>query len=181
MCSNDSSNRYEGSISIENCTDLVVEAKISGCVDEMLSDSGTEISLLDEQLRKRCKNHFIQRPILPVGHTRIKSGACVSPIIEKQAIKTKYEQGTEIHATVLGVRKLGHNIIWEVDKLNKQHATFEFLKETLQGKVDSVQPVSYTHLDVYKRQVFALSRNPLTEPWGSASYSLSYLSSAPVW
>ena len=38
--------------------------------------------------------------------------------------------------TVIGVRKLGHNIIWEVDKLNKQHATFEFLKELLPAKVD---------------------------------------------
>ena len=47
----------------------------------------------------------------------------------------------EIDVTVIGVRKLGHNIIWEVDKLNKQHATFEFLNETVQGKVDSVPHV----------------------------------------
>ena len=61
MCNNDNSIKHEGNISIENCTDLIVEAKISGYVDGMLFDSGTEISLLDEQLRKRCKNHFIQR------------------------------------------------------------------------------------------------------------------------
>ena len=63
-------------------------------------------------------------PILQVSHTRIKSATCESQIIEKQAIKTKYEQGTEIHATVLGVRKLGHNIILECQK------------ELLQAKVD---------------------------------------------
>ena len=50
MCNNDNSDKHEGNISIENCTDLIVEAKISGYVDEMLFDSGSEISLLDEQL-----------------------------------------------------------------------------------------------------------------------------------
>ena len=67
-------------------------------------------------------------------------------------------QGTEIDVNVIGVRKLGRNIIWEVDKLNKLHSTLEFQKELLPAKVDCrphvirLGPVSYTHLGVYKRQ-----------------------------
>ena len=80
-------------------------------------------------------------PILPVSHTRIKSVTCESQIVEKQARITRYVQGTKIDATVHGVRKFGHNIMLEVDKLNKQHATFGFLNETLQNKVDSVPHV----------------------------------------
>ena len=49
MCSNDNSNKYEGNISTENGTDLIVEAKISGYVDEVLFDSVAEISLMDER------------------------------------------------------------------------------------------------------------------------------------
>ena len=53
MCSNDNSNECEENISIENGTDLIVDAKISSYIDEVLFDSGAEISLMDERLLKR--------------------------------------------------------------------------------------------------------------------------------
>ena len=72
---------------------------------------------MDERLLKRHKNHFIQTPVLPVSHTRIKSAMGESQIVDKQALITRCVQGTEIEVTVLVVRKLRH-IILEVDKLN---------------------------------------------------------------
>ena len=152
---NNNNNEGKKIVSIENCTDLVVEAKISGYVDEMLSDSGTEISLLDEQLLKRYKNHFLQTPVLPVSHTRIKSATYESQIIEKQALKTEYVQDTRIDATVLGVRKLGHNIILEVDELNKLPVGFP--NNILRGKVDSVE-----HLIRLGRSKDKITNNSLT-------------------
>ena len=76
-----------------------------------------------------------------MNHKIIQSATGESQIVEKQALITRYVQGTEIEITVLVVRKLGHDIILEVDKLNTLHATIEFRNETLQCKVDSGQHI----------------------------------------
>ena len=55
---NNNNNEDEKSVSIENDTDLVVNAKINGCVGEVLFDSGAEISLMDERFLERHRKHF---------------------------------------------------------------------------------------------------------------------------
>ena len=70
---NDNSNECEENISIENDTDFIVNAKINGCVGEVLFDSGAEISLMDERFLERHKKHLKKIPILPVNHKIIKS------------------------------------------------------------------------------------------------------------
>ena len=67
----------------------------------------------------------------------MKSATGESQVVEKHSLIAKYVQGVEIEIAVLVVRKLGHEIMLEVDKLNTLHATIEFPNETLQGKVDS--------------------------------------------
>ena len=57
VCNNDSS-ECEENISVENDTNLIVNAKINGCVGEVLFDSGVEISLMDERFLLKHKNHF---------------------------------------------------------------------------------------------------------------------------
>ena len=56
-CNNDN-NECDENISVENDTNLIVNAKINGCVGEVLFDSGAEISLMDKRLLLKHKNHF---------------------------------------------------------------------------------------------------------------------------
>ena len=59
---NDNNNECEKIISIENDTDLIVNAKINGCVGEVLFDSGAEISLMHERFLERHKKHLKKKP-----------------------------------------------------------------------------------------------------------------------
>ena len=57
VCNNDN-NECDENISVENDTNLIVNAKINGCVGKVLFDSGAEISLMDERFLLKHKNHF---------------------------------------------------------------------------------------------------------------------------
>ena len=120
-----------------NDTDLIVNAKINGCVGEVLFDSGAEISLMDERFLERHKKHFKKIPILPVNHKIIKSATGESQMVDRQALITISIQGVEIEITVLIIKKLVYDIILGVDALNKLHATIDFPNKMLKCTVNN--------------------------------------------
>ena len=104
MCIRDRDKCVEN-IRVKDDNDIVVNAKINGCVREVLFDSGAQISLIDEHFLTKHKHCFKKIPILPVNNKIVISATCESQVVRKQALITIYTQGVEIEVPILVKKK----------------------------------------------------------------------------
>ena len=55
---NNCRNKCVENVRVKDDNDIVVKAKINGCVGEVLFDSGAQISLIDERFLTKHKHYF---------------------------------------------------------------------------------------------------------------------------
>ena len=68
---NDYGDECVKNVRIKDDNDIVVSAKINGCVGNVLFDSGAQVSLINEKFINKHKHQFKKTPILPVNNTMV--------------------------------------------------------------------------------------------------------------
>ena len=89
---------------IENNNDILVLARLNGCVGNELLDSGAQVSLINEKFINKHKYQFKKTPILPVTNIMVTTATGDTQIICKQALISIIIQAIEIELPVLIVK-----------------------------------------------------------------------------
>ena len=127
---------------------VYIQVKLNGVLAEAMIDTGANVSIIDQLELDRITELTTERiPTLPINNmTIIGATGKQNKTIRKQVSLNVTNSGIGIPMEFLVAKGLPFRILIGCDMLRRHTAIINLAS----GKVT---PVSYTHLDVYKRQL----------------------------